>query len=96
MLVEKRDVIDTLTKAKQNITAIDHPIGEVLKAWQETVIDALIRDVNDLQSPTIKTERCCANCKYYDGYCKQQVSTFYNEKVNVYECVCTYWTSEVE
>lgn len=97
MLVDKRDVIDTLTKAKQNITAINHPIGEVLKEWQETVIDALIQDVNNLQSPKIKIDRCCANCKYvYTDYCGLSKDLFYKKSRDVYEWVCSSWTSEVE
>ena len=97
VIVNRMDVIDTLTRAKQNIKTIQHPIGDVLKEWQETVIDALIEDVKDIPSPKLSVGKCCANCKYvYTDYCGLHKDLFHKEPQDVYEWVCSAWTSEDE
>ena len=96
-IVNRMDVIDTLTRAKQNIKTIQHPIGDVLKEWQETVIDALIEDVKSIPSPKLSVGKCCANCKYvYTDYCKLSKEPFVYMQFDIYDSICLSWTSEDE
>ena len=100
-VINRIDVIDTLKKAKHDIKRIEHPIGDVLKQWQETVIDSLIDEINGIPETKRQLFRGCVNCKYAikdfnTWYCRNDNSLYNNEPVDINECICEAWISEDE